>query len=350
MKAIILAAGLGSRLRPLTNDIPKPLVPFVNTPLLDYHINFLKSYGIDELAINLHYLPDKIRQHINKLDTPESLKIRYSWEGDLLGTGGGIKKMANLLSRDTIVILNSDILINFDLSAAIAFHKKNKALATMVLNPYEPLGNRKGVAIDSQNRIRQVADAPDCAEADLKQLMFAGIHIIEPELTEYIQDDNPSCINADVYPLLIKMGMPVYGYVLPKDCWRHVGTAESYLLAHNEFMDAKLPFEIPLAQDETRIWKGDNVFISLKARLIPPVILGSHTTLEAKSIVGPYTVLGEGCRIGEEASISHSVLWDGVQIGAGSRLNKCVTAADTVIDSFQMFDRQLIASGQYREF
>lgn len=326
MRALILAAGLGARMRPLSNRLPKSLFPFANKPLLDYHLELLKANGIKEAAINLHHLPQQIKEHLGD-GSRFGLTLKYSVEPKLLGTAGGIKKMAKLLPRDTLAVLNSDMLTDIDLNDVLSFHRRHKALATMVLNPHHPLGNYRGVGVDSKYRIRQIAGLPEAAPSDIKQLLFIGIHIIEPEVLDYIPEDKPCCINTDIYPQLIEQGRPIYAYPLESGFWQHVGTKDSYLDSHKELLDGR-----------------DKSLFSSPAKIIPPVMIGADCHISAHATVGPYAVLGKGCRLDEHSVVEHSVLWNGVRVEAGARLSRCIVGHDSVIAASQSLTNQMIAS------
>ncbi len=329
MRALILAAGLGTRMRPLSNFLPKPLFPFANTPLLDYHIELLKKHGIEELALNLHHLPHKIKEHLGD-GSRFGVKLHYSFEPELLGTAGGIKQMAGLMPRDTLVALNSDMLTDIDLKNVYEFHRRQNALATMALNPKQLLDADRGVVMDEQYRIKQIAGRPRAAVHGLRQMDFIGIHIIEPELVDYIPAGKPCCINADIYTSLIEQGNRICGYPLEKGFWQHLGTLESYLEAHREFLDGR---------DKSL----DLSIFSYPENIIPPVMIGDNCHIADNAVVGPYAVLGDGCVIAEHAQVEHSVLWDGVRVGQGAKLNKCVVGHKAVVEYSQNIVSRLIA-------
>ncbi len=338
MRALILAAGLGSRMRPLSNYLPKPLFPFANTPLLDYHIKLLKDQGIDELAINLHHLPDKIKEHLGD-GSQFGVKLHYSYEPELLGTAGGIRQMADLLPRDTLVVLNSDMLTDIDLNSVYEFHRRHRALATMALNPDKLPDAGRGVALDEQYRIKQIAGRPAAVAHGLGQLDFIGIHIIEPQVIDYIPGGRPCCINREIYPPLIEQGKRICGYPIEKGFWRHVGTLDSYLEAHRDFLDGNL-----LKLKPGGGGGGGNAHFFTQAKIIPPVLIGDNCHIAAQAVIGPYAVLGNGCIVAEQAVVEHSVLWDRVSVGEGTKLNKCVVGHKTTINPSQQLTDQLIAS------
>jgi mannose-1-phosphate guanylyltransferase/phosphomannomutase len=328
-------------LRPLTDYQPKPLIPFVNTPLIEYLLELLRSHGIKELAINLHHLPQEVKRYLGD-GGRFGLRIHYSWEPQLLGTAGGIKRMARLLPRDTLVVLNCDILTDIDLTAALEFHWQHKALATLVLHPQKPL--TKGVGMDKQYRIHQVAGRPAAGHLRLTQMGFAGIHFIEPRLLDYIPEDKSCCINADIYPRLITQGQPIYGYPLTSGFWRHLGTPQSYLTAHQELLAGEIPLKTKLSQVRPGVWLGNNVSISPQAKVLPPVLVGDDCRLAAQAVLGPYAVLGEECQLAKHSVVKQSILWDRVQVGPGARLIGCVLAKGTIIKESQRLANKLIAS------
>lgn len=236
MKAMILSAGLGMRMRPLTEKIPKPLLLIGNRPIIHYTLLFLKKYGVTDVIINLHHLADKMRENLGD-GSGFGMKINYSFEPEILGTGGGIKKVEPFLSNNTFVVINGDILIDVDLNDVIRFHKEKKALATMALR-HDKDANRYGaIEIDKENRIREFLGMIKGADENLTRLMFTGLHILEPRIFSYLPEKG--CINRTAYPEMIKNGEQVFGYVM-NGYWRDIGTPEAYSSAEKELKERPL--------------------------------------------------------------------------------------------------------------
>ncbi len=223
MKAMILAAGLGTRLRPLTKTLPKPLIPIKNRPLIYYGLDLIKRAGVDEVVINLHYLGDLIEKELGD-GRKLGLKITYSREQELLGTGGGIKAAEKFLSGESFLVLNCDLLTDLDLKEVIRFHQGKQAIATMVLRPNP--GQYTKLGIDDDYRVLKIGQLVDQAVGLIDdRYMFAGIQVFEPEIFDYLELKFSSIIDADVR--LIKNCEPIFGYVFDGR-WEDVGDLEDY--------------------------------------------------------------------------------------------------------------------------
>lgn len=209
MRAMILAAGLGTRLRPLTDEVPKPLIDVAGHPMVAYPLAVVREAGIHEVIINLHHLGDQIRAALGD-GSRYDLSITYSEEDPILDTGGAIKNAEAFLASDTFVVINGDTVIDLDLRAAIEWHRQHTATATMVLRP-DPGYDYGAIEIDAEDRIRRfLGQPPDVAEP-LQRMMFTGVHIFEPRIFDYMQSGKFG-INAATYPAMLAAGEPLYGY------------------------------------------------------------------------------------------------------------------------------------------
>ena len=338
MQAMILAAGLGTRLRPHTYILPKPLIPLANVPLLKYHLQWLKRQGVDAAAVNLHYLPHRITAAIGHGDEA-SPAVKYSWEPVILGTGGGIRQMAGVLSpKDTFIVINSDMLTNVDLAGALEQHRRNGALATMLLTRAASVDRFGGVGVDAEGRVRRIANHIPNAPDGVAQGVFAGIHLVEPEILRYIPEGEV-CINAQVYPELIRQGYPVYGYFIPDSFfWRHLGSQGEYLGVHEELLSRKLPLPIgrwcqeltpdtTLPEADSSLWIENPALIEPGAEIIPPVVIGRYCHIRARAKVGPYVSLDRGCVIPSGCRIEHCIIWDGIELEPDSNLSHTVISS-----------------------
>ncbi|MBI5747968.1 MAG: nucleotidyltransferase family protein [Nitrospinae bacterium] len=233
MKAIVLAAGYGERMRPLTNSIPKPLLPINGKPILHYTLQLLKKNGIFEIVINLHHLPDMIMEAFGD-GSSFGMKIHYSYEKEILGTAGGIKAAERFLKDGTFLVINSDIIADIDIKKVLKFHKKKKTFVTMVLR-HDPDVDRYGaIEIDSDGRIRRFLGKPEYnGISPLKKLMFTGIHIFEPEIFDEMPSKRYCGITEETYPKLINKNTPIYGYEF-NGYWIDIGTPERYENAKRE--------------------------------------------------------------------------------------------------------------------
>lgn len=224
---MILAAGFGSRLRPLTDRIPKPLLQVAGRPMIAYPIGVLRAAGITEVIINLHHLGDQIRAALRD-GSEYGVSITYSEEAPILDTGGAIKKAEAFLRGGRFVVINADTVIDLPLRQVIDWHADRGALATMVLRP-DPRASRYGlIEIDAQARIRRFLGRPPQVQMPLKALMFTGVHVFEPEVFDYMGEGRFG-ITTSTYPALLEAGAPLYGFEF-QGYWSvldtHAGLAE----------------------------------------------------------------------------------------------------------------------------
>jgi NDP-sugar pyrophosphorylase family protein len=233
---MILAAGFGSRLRPLTDRTPKPLIEVAGQPLIAYSFALLRAAGIGEVIINLHHRGDEIRAALGD-GSGYGIAITYSVEDPILDTGGAIKKAQPFLQGGPFVVLNADIVCDVDLREVIAWHAARGALATMVLRP-DPAASRYGlIEVDASDRIRRFLGRPAAVAQPLTPLMFAGIHVFEPEVFAYM-DDGPFGINRVTYPRMLADGCPLYGYRFAR-YWRVLDTHEGLAEGRWDLLDAE---------------------------------------------------------------------------------------------------------------
>lgn len=240
---MILAAGYGERMRPLTNSVPKPLLTINGKPILHYTLQLLKKNGIDEVVINLHHLHQMIMDVFGD-GSSLGMKIHYSYEKEILGTAGGIKAAERFLKDGTFIVINSDIVADIDIMKVLEFHKKKKAFVTMVLR-HDPEVERYGaIEVDSDWRIRKFLGNPPYVPPlnnggrggvlpPLKKMMFTGIHIIEPEIFDEIPSGRYCGITEETYPKLMNDNISIYGYEF-NGYWIDIGTPERYEKAKRE--------------------------------------------------------------------------------------------------------------------
>ncbi|MEK7280558.1 MAG: nucleotidyltransferase family protein [Nitrospirota bacterium] len=225
MKAMILAAGLGTRLRPITNNTPKPIIPVGDRPLIEYLLLLLKKYGIKDIIINLHHLGEKIENALGD-GSRWGIRISYSREEIILGTGGGIKKAQAFLSDSAFLVINGDILIDINIDNLLEFHQRHGGIATMVLRENDNPDLYGSVKIDKDQRVRQILNRPVCTVMDLNSYMFTGIHLIEPKIFQYIPEGQYYSV-IDAYIEMLTKNEVVYGHIM-KGHWSDIGTIEGY--------------------------------------------------------------------------------------------------------------------------
>ncbi len=304
MKAMILAAGLGTRLRPLTLEIAKPAVPLLGKPLVVRLIEKLAGEGVSDFRLNLHHLPGSL-EAVFRNPRWGGLPVSFSYEAEILGTAGGLKANESFLRDGTFLMANADIVMDFSLREAIAFHRKHAALATMILYPQEPPFRYFPVRIDREGRLRNFKGM--CPGGDLRPetYVFTGVHILEPRIFRYIPDGRFCEINDEVYPAALAQGERIFGYPV-KGYWNDLGDPARYLGAQKDLL---------LREGST-----------------------SHTCLSAdariadSATVGPFVSAGDGCVIEPGGRVEDSILWENVRIKSNAVVRHCVIGSDVTLE------------------
>ncbi|MGQ9869890.1 sugar phosphate nucleotidyltransferase [Leptodesmis sp.] len=329
MRAVLMAGGSGTRLRPLTCDLPKPMVPVLNRPIAEHIINLLKLNGIEEVIATLHYLPDVMRDYFQD-GSDFGIQMTYAVEEDQpLGTAGCVKNIAELLD-DTFLVISGDSITDFDLRAAIAFHKAHKSKATLVLtrvpNPLE-----FGVVITDENyRISRFLEKPSSSEI-FSDTVNTGIYILEPEVLDYLPENQETDFSKDLFPQLLAEGEPMYGYIA-EGYWCDVGHLDVYREAHYDGLYRKVKLDFAYEELSPGIWKGQNTYIDPSVRIEPPVLIGSNCRIGPRVQIDGGTVLGDNVTVGADANLKRPIIWNGAIIGEEAHLRACVIARGTRVD------------------
>ncbi len=340
---MVLCAGFGTRLRPLTDTCPKPLVPLCGVPLLRYNFAVLQSAGVDEVVVNTHHLGAAMERGAVEQAQSLGLKLTISREErHILGTGGGLKKAASLLAGGTFFVLNGDMLFDVDLAAALAAHRAAGAVATMVLAPYPPGATYGAVEVDAQDRVRRIAGrgaSPGPGEKWIKR-HFTGVHILEPEALARLPEGE-SDINRTAYVRLIHDGARVLGFV-QSGAWADLGAPKSYLRSNIDVLAGR----VPLARFKPAVdpWAGaqelsPGIFVHPGAQLDPsakltgPLLLHADCKVAAGAEVGPEVILGRGVRVDEDARVVRAVCWDTTHLGRSERVEGAIAAPGVRLDA-----------------
>jgi mannose-1-phosphate guanylyltransferase/phosphomannomutase len=329
IKAIIMAGGEGSRLRPLTCDRPKPMVPVANKPVITYAIELLKKHGVQEIGVTLQYLPQAIMDYFGD-GQDYGVKLHYFIEETPLGTAGSVKNASDFLTEPFFVV-SGDALTDFDLSSALAFHRQAGALATLVLTTVEnPL--EYGVVITETNgKIKRFLEKPGWSEVFSDQVN-TGIYILEPEVLDYIPSATFYDFSKNLFPLLLSNKKPLFGTKL-SGYWCDIGNLDSYLSAHHDILAGRVKINIPGRVQDQGIWLGENCDISLNAIIEGPVLIGDYCRIEAGANIAPFTVIGNYVSIKEHASIKRSVIWNNVSIERNAALRGALVGQRVIIEA-----------------
>jgi len=302
---MIMAAGVGSRLMPMTANIPKPMVPVGNKPLMENIVKLLKGHGFNDIIANLHYHADMIRDYFAD-GSGYGVSLQYSPETELLGTAGGVKKCAWFLD-DTFVVVSGDALTDIDLSRLVAEHKRKGALATIALKEVAEV-NQFGIVITEEDgRINSFQEKPSPAEA-LSNLANTGIYIFEPEIFDYILAGSFYDFGKELFPHLVKIGAPFFG-IKTERYWCDVGNINTYRQAN-----------IDILQGLVRVETSGNLVATEEKK----VLLGEGTKLGENVILLGNVVIGKDCYIEDNVVINNAVIWDNTIIGRHSMIEEAV--------------------------
>lgn len=317
VNALLLAAGLSTRLGALSRERPKPLLPVCNVSLLRWAAAHCRQAGIRDVAVNLHHLGQQIQAELGD-GAVLGLRVTYSPEPDLLGTGGGIKQMASLMPRRRCVVLNAKIVSDIDLQQVIAFHRSSGVLATLVVRPDDNAERWGAIGVDHGGRVTRILEhrAPDASDPPAYQ--FTGIHVLEPELIDAIPD-SPTlrCVIRTAYRELLLGGAPIAGFVHRGYFYDH-STPARYLQGNlNLLRSVAAPPHSPGPLSGV----DASACVDASAELVPPVLLAADARVEAGARVGPCVVLGASARVAAGLQLQHSVVWAGAPVlRSGRRL------------------------------
>ena len=330
MKAMILAAGLGERMRPLTLDRAKPSLPLLNRPIIGHVLDHLKAHGVTEAVINLHYEPETIRGLVGD-GSRYGVRVQYSDEPMILGTAGGLKKVEPFL-RDagTFFMINSDSITDCDLGAALQKHREGSALATMVLVPVRPGADYGVVEVGDRDLVARISGKPS-GESDPRaaRYHFAGIHVLEPEMLKAIPAGVRSEINSGIYPRLIREGKAIGAFV-HAGFWRELGNPALYLEGALACLRTVRDPSLEAIRSAEGVYL-DRASLPEGTNVDPPLIVGRGSSIEAGCSFMGGVIVGRQARLGKGCSLRSTIVWDGARVGEGSRLSECIVTSGVYV-------------------
>src|ERR1700730_10904064 len=305
MKAILLAGGKGTRLRPLTIHTPKPIVPIFERPFLHYQLDLLKQVPeIDQVVLSLNYQPRRIEEIFGD-GSEAGLSIRYVVEPAPLGTAGAVRYAGDSL-RESVVVFNGDVLTEVDLGAVIALHRERKAKATIVLTPVENPSAYGLVETDARGNIRRFLEKPNADEITCDTIN-AGIYVLEPDTFDRIPKDTPWSIERSFFPSLIERQETFVAHV-SRGYWIDIGTPEKYVQVHRDIMDGRYR-AAPFTDSSARVWISPQARVEDGVTVEGPCFIDDGAVVKAGARIGPYTVVGWQCHVEEHAVIEQAMLW-----------------------------------------
>ena len=344
MKAIIMAGGEGSRLRPLTCDCPKPMMRLMDRPVMQYALELLRAHGIKQIAATLGYLPDAIIDYFGD-GSAFDVSLHYYVEEMPLGTAGGVKRAQDFLD-ETFIVLSGDGITDLNIAAALDFHRRKGSLATLVLrrevNPLE----YGVVTTDSDGKIRAFYEKPARCDA-VSDTVNTGIYIFEPQALSFIPDDCAYDFGHDLFPALVQAGEPVYGYVTD-DYWCDIGDVRAYLSAHRAAMEGQIRLNGLSDCNGAVVLPGARV--DPTAILEAPCLIAQGAQVSAGARIGAYSVLGENAFAGKNADLKRSILWTGARAEDGAQLRGAILASGaSIAPHAQAYEESVLGTGARME-
>ena len=315
-----MAGGEGTRLRPLTSNTPKPMLPLANRPMMEHIVTLLKQHGFDDIVVTVAFQAHAIRTYFG--DGSEfGVRMVYATEETPLGTAGSVRNAMDELDEPFLVI-SGDVLTDIDLSAICRFHRDKGAIATIGLKAMEnPL--EFGIVITRDDgSVDRFLEKPTWGQV-FSDTINTGIYVLEPEIFDHIAPNQPVDFSSEVFPALLEAGLPLFGYVAD-GYWEDVGNLEAYVRAHHDVLDGRVDLDIPGFALGQGVWLGEGAEVDPAAKVEGPVIIGAYCRIEAGVHLAEYTVLGSNVRVGEDAFVHRAVVHDNVYLGRGVRLRGCV--------------------------
>ncbi len=327
IKAVILVGGPGTRLQPLTDNIPKSLVPVLNRPFMEHTFAYLKHYGIEDIILTLNYLPGIIREYFGD-GGRAGVRLSYYIEEEPLGTAGAVKNAEERLDN-TFVVLNGDIFTDIDLADMFAYHSKNRAVATISLKWVDDPSAFGVVETDDTGRVQRFIEKPPASEATTNWIN-AGIYILEPDVLKHVPSNTHYMFERGLFPRLLDSGERVFGYPF-KGYWMDTGTLEYYFSLNNDLLLLKTGSPLVGNLDAKKVYCDPDVAIAPSASIAPPAVIGTGCRIAPGVVITGPVVIGPGCVLEEGVSVKNAVIWDRVKIGAKAKLNRCIIGSGAKI-------------------
>jgi mannose-1-phosphate guanylyltransferase/phosphomannomutase len=322
MKAVVMAGGSGSRLRPLTIERPKPMVPVVNRPVLGHIINLLRIHNFSEIIVTAHYLADLIQDYFGDGENL-GLTIRYSVEETPLGTAGSVKNAQKYLD-DTFLVISGDAITDINLTDIMQFHREKGSLATLTLksvdNPLE-----YGVVItDDEGRVTQFLEKPSWGQV-ISDTVNTGIYVLEPEVLDRLEGNHPCDFSHDVLPPMLDEGSPLFGYIAG-GYWRDIGSIQSYIEATADVLEGKVRHVDLENHIGGGVWTGRSVEIAPDAALYGPIYLGNEVKIKGGVVIHGPTVIRDYTIIDNRAQIERAIVDRNCYVGESAEMRGAVVS------------------------
>ena len=320
MKAVIMAGGEGTRLRPLTSNQPKPMLPMANIPMMEHVVNLLRNHGFEDIVVTVAFMANAIRTYFG--DGSEfGVRMVYATESTPLGTAGSVRNAKDELDERFLVI-SGDVLTDIDLGEVVAFHDRHGGLATLALKAVEnPL--EFGIVITNEDgSIERFLEKPTWGQV-FSDTINTGIYVLEPEIFDFIAEGEAVDFSGESFPAALAAGKGLYGYVADA-YWEDVGTLEAYVSSHQDILDGKVRVDIEGFPLRPGVWVGKGAEIDPSVELVGPAVIGDNCVVGPGARLGAYCTLGRNVRIGDNSVVERSVVHDNTYLGAGVRVEGSV--------------------------
>ncbi|HEY5336071.1 MAG TPA: sugar phosphate nucleotidyltransferase, partial [Mycobacteriales bacterium] len=326
MRAVVMAGGEGTRLRPMTANQPKPLLPVVNKPIMEHVLRLVRRHGITETVVTVQFLAALVRNYFGDGDEL-GMQLSYATEESPVGTAGSVKNAEEVLRDAPFVVISGDALTDIDLTDLIRFHREKGALVTVALKSVpDPL--EFGIVITADDgRIERFLEKPTWGQV-FSDTVNTGIYVMEPEVLDHVAANEQVDWSHDVFPALLEAGLPLYGYVAD-GYWEDVGTHESYIRAQADVLNRQVDVDIDGFEVSPGVWIGEGAEVDADAVIKGPVFIGSYAKVEAGAELREYTVLGSNVIVKDGAFLHRAVIHDNVFIGSQTNLRGCVIGKNT---------------------
>ena len=340
MKAMILAAGVGSRLDPLTRNIPKPMVPIVNKPVMEHIVEMLAHNGFRDIMVNVYYRGELIQDYFGD-GKKWGVRIHYSQEDRLWGDAGSVKRCEDFFDKDVFVVVGGDDLADIDLRRLVRYHQERKALTTIALSLVDDPSEYGIALLNERGRITRFLEKPK-GEVMFSNSANTGVYVFHRDVLELIPKGVQYGFGNNLFPLLLEQKTRFYGY-LTSSYWKDVGNLRQYQEAHHDALSGRVDIKIPGTEIKKYVWMGENVQIDPTAEIGYPVVIGNNCRIEKDARLLEYSVLADNCVLEEGAVVKQSVLWHGACVMRNTMLERCVVGEKcSVKSSAAVFDGVIV--------
>jgi mannose-1-phosphate guanylyltransferase len=329
MKAMVLAAGLGTRLKPITFELPKPMVPVLDRPVMAHIVDLLNHHGFDQLIANVHHYPDTIRDYFGD-------RLEYRYEDELLGTAGGVRNVADFFGEDPVVVISGDALTDLDLTALVERHRDTGGIATLTVKKVTETSEYGVVIHGKDGRIQGFQEKPDPDEA-LSDLANCGIYCFSPEVFDYFPDEPFADWAGDIFPALLENDVPFYVHEI-EDYWNDVGSLDALRQGTWDALAGRLRIQVTgeAAGDDVVVGEGSSLD---GAEVVDgPIWVGAGVSIgSGVRLMGPVAI-GDGCNVGDGAALRDSIVFPGTEVAEGEIVIGAIHGGTGIVERMRPLD------------